>query len=496
MRGMNHVTLWAVLVATSGLVVAQDSDVQAVLDERANRPAEPRTPRDDPEQHPVGRLIFSMPAPYDGVLYDNARSVVGVNDVTGDGTAEIVVGFEFFGAPNIYCLDGTSRGSAEVVWSHQTSAGYVPGDQAIVPASDVDGNGYQNLLVGTGGGGRTAYGFDSLNGTVLWRFATAEEPPGSGVVYSIVELGDVNGDGVPDAAFGAGSENDSVYVVDGASSGGPGSQATALWSYDVGDSVYSVRNLGDADGDGVDDLIAAAGDNADVLHCFSGASSPPIGDVLWSYTPGVTVYACGVLPDITGDGVNEALAVVWATNGSAIRCLNGATGGLVWSSTTVALYGMMVDTLEDVTGDGAVEVVVSSWENAVIVLSGADGSQVWKTTVPDLYGNGGDVWTARAIDDLDGDGVQDVIAGSFNNHVYAMNGVDGTILWAFNTPGNRVYTVMPLGDLNHDGRPEVGVGTQEWVDFSDVLFVLWGEPPLFADDFESGNTDGWSFTEP
>jgi hypothetical protein len=77
-----------------------------------------------------------------------------------------------------------------------------------------------------------------------------------------------------------------------------------------------------------------------------------------------------------------------------------------------------------------------------------------------------------------------------------MNGVDGTILWAFNTPGNRVYTVMPVGDLNHDGRPEVAVGTQEWVDFSDVVFVLWGEPPLFADDFETGNTGAWTTTEP
>jgi outer membrane protein assembly factor BamB len=157
---------------------------------------------------------------------------------------------------------------------------------------------------------------------------------------------------------------------------------------------------------------------------------------------------------------------------------------------------MMVDTLSDVTGDGKPEVVVSSWENAVTVLSGADGSLVWKTTVPDLYGNGGDVWSARAIDDLDGDGLQDVIAGSFNNHVYAMSGVDGTIRWAFNTPGNRVYTVMPVADLNRDGRPDVAVGTQETVDLSDVVFVLSGEPPLFADGFESGDTGAWTTPAP
>ena len=497
MRSTTRPTLGAVILAACALAGAAEPDMLLVLEQRANRPVVPLRSGEAIEQHPAGRLLFSMPAPHDSYLNDNARCVLGVDDVTGDGTPEVVVGFEYFGAPNVLCLDGTSRGSSTtVVWSHQTSAGYIPGDQAIVPASDVDGNGYPNLLVGTGGGGRTAHSLDSFDGTVLWRFSTWEVPPGAGFVYSLAELDDVNGDLVPDVAFGAGSENDSVYVVDGASSGGAGSQAAALWSFFAGDSVYSVRDIGDADGDGRHDVLVAAGDNADTLTCLSGSGSPPSGDVLWSYDPSANLWACGVLPDVTGDGVNEALAVVWTTDGSAVRCRDGATGGPVWSSTAVPMNGMMVDILEDVTGDGTPEVVVSSWENAVIVLSGVDGSLVWKTTVPDLYGNGGDVWSARAIDDLDGDGVQDVIAGSFNNHVYAVNGVDGAVLWAFNTPGNRVYTVMPVGDLNHDGRPEVAVGTQEWVDLSDVVFVLWGEPPLFADDLESGTTGAWTFTQP
>jgi hypothetical protein len=313
--------LGTVLLGVCGLAAAAESDMLLALEERANLPVVPQAPREGLEQLPAGKLLFSMPAPYDSYLRDNARSVVGVDDVTGDGTPEVVVGFEYFGAPNVLCLDGTSRGSSvAVVWSHQTSAGYIPGDQAIVPASDVDGNGYQNLLVGTGGGGRTAHSLDSLDGTVLWRFSTWEVPPGAGFVYSLAELDDVNGDLVPDVAFGAGSENDSVWVVDGASSGGSGSQATALWSFFAGDSVFSVRDLGDVDGDGRHDVLVAAGDTADTLTCLSGPGSPPSGDVLWSYDPDANLWGCGVLPDVTGDGVNEALAVVWTTDGSAIRC--------------------------------------------------------------------------------------------------------------------------------------------------------------------------------
>ena len=92
------------------------------------------------------------------------------------------------------------------------------------------------------------------------------------------------------------------------------------------------------------------------------------------------------------------------------------------------------------------------------MLDGSDGSLLWKTPVGTL--NGGDVWTARAIGDLDGDGNHDVIAGSFDYHVYALDGTTGEIFWAFSTQ-NRVFSVHPVGDLNGDGRPEVVAGTQD-----------------------------------
>jgi outer membrane protein assembly factor BamB len=133
-----------------------------------------------------------------------------------------------------------------------------------------------------------------------------------------------------------------------------------------------------------------------------------------------------------------------------------------------------VDSLRDITGDGKKEVIVSSWANAVHVLDGASGMLVWKRTVGTL--NGGDVWTARAIDDLNSDGHQDVVAGSFDYHVYALDGRTGLVLWAFNT-GNRVFSVYPVGDLNGDGRPEVVAGTQDTTS-KVVVHVLEGDAGL------------------
>jgi len=467
MRPAQIITLVAclfVVIATAPASAEESAEtITAMLQARAEAPPNPPVQRPDLRDVPTATRLFYMTGP------DNAAVVRSIADVTGDGLDEVLVGIDESGVPDVFCLDGASQDVATVVWSFQpyagVSGGSPYGDQSIEVISDSDANGYPNILVGTAWGGRTAYNLDSDVGAVRWLFDTYLEPD-SGWVYSLAELDDSTGDGVPEVTFGAGSDSNTVYLVDGASTG----PATAIWWYDAGDAVYSVRNIGDVNGDGHHDVLAAVGDDVDQLVCLDGGTTNPIGHVLWTYSPGTSVYAAGVLPDITGDGIDEALAVLWTMAGSAVRCVNGATGALVWQSTQVADYGMMVDILDDVTGDGHDEVVVSSWENAVIVLNGLTGGQVWKTTVGTL--NGGDVWTARAIDDLNGDGIQDVIAGSFDTYAYAMDGTDGTVLWNFPT-SNRVFSVYPVGDLTGDGVPEVVVGTQDTTN-SIVVHVLDG----------------------
>jgi hypothetical protein len=431
-----------------------------------------------------GKRIFYMTA------HARAKFVRAVPDVTGDGLPEVLVGIGDFdvSADNLFLLDGASTGAATVLWSLETGGVSDSIPTALTVISDTDGNGYPNILVGTHREGLTAYNLDALDGSIQWQLEVSE----LGAMTSLVELSDVTGDGVPEVAIGLNWTNNSVYMVDGASTGA----ATVLWRYYAGDDVNALCNAGDLDGDGDDDLFAATGGFEDIpqMVALSGGTIFPIGQVIWQHASVADFEKCGVLPDVTGDGKAEALVSLNRYD-APIRSLDGATGGELWSSTSVDGLGRKLEVLADVTGDGIPEVLVSSSEDALSVLDGADGSEVWKNVIPGTPGLNV-ISDVRAIGDLDDDGHEDVIAGSPNDLVYAFSGVDGETIWVYNAR-NRVLSVAPLDDLDGDGIPDVAVGTRDLTN-DVVVHVLTGNPPLilFIDGFESGDTNAWSLTLP
>jgi hypothetical protein len=152
------------------------------------------------------------------------------------------------------------------------------------------------------------------------------------VITSVSGVGDINGDGYSDVAFGVPYysptlyEEGAVYAYCGSASGLPGYgwdvPNYACW-YDYGNDDYghlglSVSGAGDVNGDGYADIIAGAPDfsnptaNEGQVRVYYGASGGPIllshGD--WKVEGGVAAklgIAVASAGDTNGDGFADVL---------------------------------------------------------------------------------------------------------------------------------------------------------------------------------------------
>ena len=131
------------------------------------------------------------------------------------------------------------------------------------------------------------------------------------------------------------------------------------------------------------------------------------------------------------------------------------TGANVFSSPAIA----------DINGDGDLEVVVGSWDNNVYALNGADGSFLWS------YPTGDNVSSSPSLGDIDGDGDLEVVVGSHDNNIYALNGADGSFLWSYWTY-DYVNLSPAIADIDGDGNLEVVVGS-----YDNKVYALSGQPP-------------------
>jgi hypothetical protein len=385
---------------------------------------------------------------------DDVNCADQIMDQDADGVPDIVLETFDSGATgdNLVCLSGGASGpNAVVIWSTQppggpsSSGGY--GDECVRVCPDLNGDLIEDVLLGTAWGGRTAYGIDGTDGSVIWDFDTYVDepptPPESGWVYSICSIPDVDLDTYPDVFFGCGSYNDRIYHVSG-------HDGQVLWSRYLGDAVYATAPLNDVNSDGMGDAAVGVGDDAPAVWCMRGGStSTPIN---WTHTmPNVVMTVAGI-DDISGDTINDVVAGTWS---SKVFAFNGVTGDTLWVATMPGYcYVMRIAILDDVDADGFQDAAIGSWDDRAFVLSGKDGSQIWSTPL------GGDTWAIERVEDVTGDGINDVVAGSFDYRVYLLDGTTGAQVWSYNT-GNRLYYVMGTSDLTGNGQPDVFAGTQK-----------------------------------
>ncbi|RPJ49107.1 MAG: hypothetical protein EHM19_01335, partial [Candidatus Latescibacterota bacterium] len=343
---------------------------------------------------------------------------------------------------------------------------------AIDDIEDVDGDQVPDIVVESFDAGATGDHLSCLSGaspgpaaTVLW----STQPPGglsSSGGYGnecMTVAPDMTGDGREDVLLGTAWGGRTAYLLDGLSGAvhydfdtyadSPPYPATSGW-------VYTVEPAGDVDADGSPDFFFACGSDNDGAYCVS----PIEGVFLWYQPMGDAVFSCATLDDVNGDGrpdgafgVGEDADAVWVVAGGG-----GPTPTVVW---TKPMPGSVqtVARIADVSGDGLNDVIAGTWTSTgnVYALDGTDGDVLWTAPI----GSYQYIMRVVPIGDADGDGYEDVAVGSWDNRAVVLSGIDGSLVWDTRVGtlnGGDVWAIGRVSDTNGDGIDDVVAGSFDY----------------------------------
>ncbi len=404
-----------------------------------------------------------------------------INDITGDGVSEVVVATENY---MIICVNGASSGNADTLWTFtsyisNSSAGSIGGNfdfgvqDALAIAEDLNDDGYNDVVIATGGGNEHVYAIDGTNGDILWEFGTNDPNSfGLGDFEAVDAQRDFTNDGVVDVlAIAGGNETGtgykSAYLFNGAS-------GAVEWSYNYPGPNLSfgktIISIDDVNNDNVPDAVIGVGNNGSddkKAYCLDGATGFPV----WDFPAITAEYNPKEILELPISG--ETPDVIVAEYFSKIFRVDGETGTEMWMRNLGGLSGIIeMDRIGDINEDGVDDILVASFAAGATCLSGADGDILWQ--YPMAYQNG-----IVAVPDITGDGIEEVWVGSGTNatppgKVHLLSGKGDSLLFDYTFPSNQVNAVAILPSIDGNNTFELVGASDEGL----VLTFSGGEDPL------------------
>lgn len=385
---------------------------------------------------------------YPAVAVGSGQSLA-LADVTGDVSADLLLG-----AP----LEGTANTGEVLVYAGPLTATYTYNETAVLLGEespdnaglyvaadgDLDADGTNDILVSApyssasahyAGAVYVVYGDGlspslslSLADAVLEGEAENDSLGNNNGAYSgsATMSGDADGDGLPDVLIGAvghdgvaGADSGAAYLI--SAPGGTVNMADATATFEgaaADDSAAAVAFIGDGNGDGYDDFAVGATHNSDAV---------PLGGAVYIERGGA---------DLSG-----------------VASLAGADA--IWTGASASGYaGYSLAGVGDVTGDGLADVGIGNYANTVawVVSAGSTGTASLGDADITLTGVSGSQMLGNA--DFNDDGATDfVLSGGASTCAWLLYGpLDPG---SYTAADADAYTAeggtMPVaGDINGD----------------------------------------------
>lgn len=460
---------------------------------------------------------------------------IRTGDINGDGIADLVFSssqadgpgearmtsgesYIVFGSAALPALIDLNSGDEDVTL-YGIQAGSVnigAGDTAAIVVGDINGDGFDDVIVGIGGidalGTRTdagsiaiIYGSDSMPVSV----DTATFPSSSGVlIYGAdngdkvpsqhsMALGDVNADGVTDLLVGAAladgpgnarADAGELYIIYGGSSLPQtidllaDEQDVIVYGATAGDLLcenflsasrwWSQVAAGDINGDGIDDVIIGSPSadgpsdarvDAGEVYIVFGSTSLPSSIDLASNEEDVIIYGAGAsdalavdswrpLGDVNGDGIRDLILGAFQADGPSDARTEAGEAYVILGGTSLP------SSIDIANGDQDVE-----------ILGSDNGDRL------------ADEGNATLLD-IDGDGLDDIVVGASNAdgplNARANGSGDAYIVFGSASPAASIdiastdqdvtiygatasdiasRSSLPWGDYNGDGFPDLAI---------------------------------------
>lgn len=394
------------------------------------------------QPHTIGELLWNYTI---NTSYDNSpKAILAGDDINNDGIKDIIVCSE---DNYIRCFNGNSSGIADILWESLIYSGNIYWQQGLTTMPDIDNDGIREIVVGTTGGDRSIRAFSGKTGANIWVKSTNQYGTG-GWVYQVDATADFNEDGINDVLACAGNDGNGtgpkrVYCLNGLN-------GSSLWEQSTGGACFGVIAISDITGDGKPDVLAGAtnsNESEGKTYCLDGID----GQVKWTHTSASSsVWGLVQLMDINSDGVQD---VAVGDFGGHIYGLSGTTGALLFSSSIGSNIILRFVKLNDMNNDGYDDFLINSSSTNCIVINGFNGQNLWLKNLADKC------WNATSINDINGDGIDDVIAGTLysNNFLYFLDGTNGNEFSSFPFP-SAIDAIAAIPDIAGDTTWEMIAG--------------------------------------